>query len=118
MEAKVISIDNLKGYQVGDEKIGTLRMIKDVLQSKNMKVHQAIFPSKHASSQHSHPESEEICYVAKGRGEVIIGEETKQYGPNSLVFVPSGILHQYRNTGKEEMILIAIYSPPTENPKK
>jgi quercetin dioxygenase-like cupin family protein len=83
-----------------------------------MKVHQGIFPVGQASSKHSHLDSEEICFIIKGQGEVTIGEKTIKYGANSLVFIPPGIPHQYRNTEKEEMMLLAIYSPPTELPKK
>lgn len=117
-EAKVISLDDIEGYHLGDKKTDTLRTIKNVLHSNNMRVHQGIFPAKQASSKHSHPYSEEMCYIIRGQGEVTIGEETRQLGSNIVVFIPPGIPHIYRNTGEKEMILIAVYSPPTDIPSK
>ncbi|RLI36939.1 cupin domain-containing protein [Candidatus Bathyarchaeota archaeon] len=115
---EVINIDDIEGYMLGDEKTGTLRRIKTVFTSKNMRVHVGIFPPKQASSRHSHPNSEEIVYVVKGRGKVTAGDETREYGPNTLIFIPVGVPHQYFNTGDGEMVLLAIYSPPTELPSK
>lgn len=114
----VVSIDDIEGYQLGDRKTGTFRIIKDVLQSRNLRVHLGTFPVGQASSRHVHPYSEEICYIIRGQGKVTIGREIKQYCSNALIFIPPGVHHQYSNIGKDELVLIAVYSPPTEMPKE
>ena len=99
--------------------MNTYRYLKLVYTSKNMRVHVGIFPPLQASSEHSHPNSEEICYILKGEGEVKCGNKVEKYKANYIVFIPPGELHQYKNTSdKEEMVLIAFYSPPTELPMK
>ena len=114
----VVDGDEIEPIQLGDESSGTKRFVKVLATSKNMKVHMGIFPPGQASSRHSHPESEEIVFIVKGKGKVFTDHGTFEYKENSVVFIPPGVSHQYKNTGDDEMILIAIYSPPTELPSK
>ncbi|MEM3506050.1 MAG: cupin domain-containing protein [Candidatus Bathyarchaeia archaeon] len=116
---EVINIDEIEGSWIGDKTNNTYRRLKLVYTSKNMKVHVGIFPPLQASSEHSHPNSEEICYIIKGEGEVKCSDKVRKFKTNYIVFIPPNEMHQYKNTSeKEEMILIAFYSPPTELPKK
>ena len=117
-QPQVIKVDEVPFYWLGEKDDNSMRRIKVVLSSKNMKVHVGIFPGKQSSSKHSHETSEEVVYVIKGEGEVTLGDKVYKIGPNTLVFAPPGVPHQYRNTGEEELMLIAIYSPPTELPGK
>ena len=94
------------------------RKIKDLLVTKNMTTHLGIIPPGQASSEHVHPNSEEICYIVKGKGSVTAGGETKSYGSNYLVYIPPGVPHQYRGEGNGDLILFCVYSPPAEVPKK
>jgi len=118
VKVRLIAIDDIDGYKLGDASTNTLRSIRDLLESQNMRVHQGVFPPGQACSQHSHANSEEICYIVKGNGELTVGEKIMKYGPNTLVFIPPGVPHIYRNTGESEMVLIAVYSPPGQIPKK
>jgi len=94
------------------------RVLKDILVTKYMTTHLGIIPPGQASSEHSHPGSEEIIYVVKGEGSVTAGGETKGYRANHLVYIPEGVPHQHRSTGNEDLILFVVYSPPAEVPKK
>ncbi len=67
---EVINIDEIEVYMLGDGKTGTLRRIRKVFTSENMRFHVGILPPKQTSSRHSHLNSEEIVYVVKGEGQV------------------------------------------------
>ena len=47
-----------------------------------------IFDPGEASSLHGHADSEEIDFIAKGRGEVVSGSERAEFGENSFMFIP------------------------------
>jgi mannose-6-phosphate isomerase-like protein (cupin superfamily) len=116
--ARIFPIDSVREYQLGNQKEHTSRTIRDVFQSKNMRVHHAVYPPVHSSSKHSHQNSEEICYIIKGHGELVADERVMEFGHDTIIFIPAGSVHQFRNTGEEEMALIAIYAPPADLPKK
>lgn len=117
-ESKVINIDDVPFYWLGEIENNTLRRIKVVLSSKHMRIHVGIFPGKQSGSKHVHENSEEVVFVIKGKGEVIINDKSYTIMPGSLVYTPPGVPHQYKNTGEEELILFAVYSPPTELPSR
>jgi len=114
---KVIKIDAVPEHWLGEKK-DSMRRIKEVFRSKNMKIHVGVFPPKVQSSRHVHENSEEIVYIVKGSGEVEAGGETARFGPNFMVYIEPGVPHLYRNLGDEEMMTFAVYSPPVELPKK
>jgi len=49
---------------------------------------------------HSHPFEHEN-YVVAGRGQVRLGQDWHEIGAGSIVFVPGGLRHCYRNTGSD-----------------
>jgi quercetin dioxygenase-like cupin family protein len=48
---------------------------------------------------HAHPYEHEN-FVVDGQGRVRLGEEWREVGPGSVIFVPAGLRHQYVNTGE------------------
>ncbi len=113
---EVLNIDKIEGRRITVP--GMTRVLKDILVTNNMTTHLGVIPPGQVTSEHSHPKSEEIVYVVKGRGTVTSGGKTRSYGPNHLVYIPEGVLHQYRNDGDEELLLFVVYSPPAEVPKR
>jgi len=114
---KVVNVKEVKEIRKGDAATKNLRLVKTLCESKNMSVHMAVFPPRNSSTKHVHQNSEEICFVIKGKGEVTSGKESFKFGSNTLIFIPENVPHQYNNPGEEEMVLLVIYSPPAELPK-
>ena len=61
---------------------------------------------------HRHPEADEIFYVLKGRGEILVGAEKMKVQNGSFVRAPAGVLHQWTSS-KERMVLISVLIPPS-----
>lgn len=40
-------------------------------------------------------------YVLRGKGKIILGDETKEVSPGSIVFMPEGVPHSYDNICEE-----------------
>jgi mannose-6-phosphate isomerase-like protein (cupin superfamily) len=112
---KIINIDDIPGRDIHIADM--TRTIKDILVTDKMTAHLGIVPPGQSTSEHAHPTSEEIVYIVKGAGSCKVGDQMGAYKSNSLIFVPEGVPHQYTNTGSEDMILFAVYSPPAEVPK-
>lgn len=113
---KVIDVGKLKGRRIKEP--GYQRTLKKIIETKKITAHLGVIEVGQVTSRHVHEESEEIVYVLKGKGNVTAGDETKKYNSNFFIHLPAGVPHQYRNKGEENLILLAIYSPPASLPKK
>jgi quercetin dioxygenase-like cupin family protein len=52
-----------------------------------------------------------VFYIFQGEGEVLLGEDVHPLGPQTVVDVPAGEVHAYRNKGDMEMILLTLNIP-------
>ncbi len=78
--------------------------------SNAMTVGCAALPPGGASPRHYHPNCEEILHVL--RGEIIhtMGDEEAAMGPGDTVTIPANLVHNARNTGDAEAVLIICFS--------
>ena len=61
---------------------------------------------------HSHKDIEEITYVIDGEGEVWIEGETSKIKKGDSILWPVNAKHTVRNTGKETLVLLCVFSTP------
>lgn len=71
-------------------------------------------PGNRALPAHAHTNGEETIYIIKGNGKVLIGDETAEIHPGSLVLVPQGVPHMLSNTGSEPLKGVCFYAPLPE----
>lgn len=60
---------------------------------------------------HTHP-CEEVLHFLAGEATVRLGEETTVHGAGDSVFVPTGVLHGFVNTGATELHVLVIFPVP------
>lgn len=60
---------------------------------------------------HSH-DVEEIMFIYRGEGVALVEGETFRLEPETMVFMPPGVKHQFRNTGREPLAFAFFYAPP------
>ena len=65
-----------------------------------------IEPGGH-TPHHSH-ESEHLNYIVSGAGKVLEGETPKDIRQGDFIFVAPFERHQYRNTGKDPLVLMCM----------
>jgi mannose-6-phosphate isomerase-like protein (cupin superfamily) len=68
-----------------------------------------VFPGGQVPA-HEHAQ-EEVYYVTGGEGEIEIAGATESIREGEAVYVPSGQVHNLRNTGKRDMTFLFVYSP-------
>lgn len=57
---------------------------------------------------HTHPISE-VIVILEGSPEVTLGDDTRQVGPGTVVFIPAGTAHGTRNAGTSPVRIHAMF---------
>ncbi len=60
---------------------------------------------------HTHPCDEALTYLS-GTGEATLGEAVVPIGPGRSLFIPTGLLHGFRNTGNDVMHVMVFFPVP------
>jgi mannose-6-phosphate isomerase-like protein (cupin superfamily) len=60
---------------------------------------------------HAHDREDEIIFIQSGSGEATLGDRRVELAAGSTLYVPQGTWHGGRNTGRDTLMWIAIYSP-------
>jgi quercetin dioxygenase-like cupin family protein len=72
-----------------------------------------VAPGDRVRPAHSHPNGEEVIYIVRGTGRVLVAGEVSQVRAGSTVLFPRGAVHMLHNTGAEEMTVVCFFAPPT-----
>jgi quercetin dioxygenase-like cupin family protein len=72
-----------------------------------------VVPGDKVRPAHSHPNGEEVIYIIRGSGRVLVGGEVQAVRPGTTVLFPQGVVHMLHNTGSEEMKVVCFFAPPT-----
>lgn len=57
-------------------------------------------------------DGDQILFFVEGEGEAVLEGKPSPVRPNDMVFVPAGTLHNFVNTGNDELRLVTTYAPP------
>ena len=82
----------------------------DFLASDKLSVGLAVWPAGSADHQQPHLE-DEVYYVISGRGVIRVADEDRAVKAGSLVFVATGVEHQFHDIEKELRVLV-FWAPP------
>jgi uncharacterized cupin superfamily protein len=69
-----------------------------------------VLPGETCTPGHIHTECEEVIFILSGKGEIKIGHETFPMKSGDAIYLPTGIGHIIRNTGKEMMRMACSFS--------
>jgi mannose-6-phosphate isomerase-like protein (cupin superfamily) len=72
-----------------------------------------VAPGEKVRPAHSHPNGEEVIYIIRGTGRVLVGGEIAPVREGSVVLFPRGVVHMLHNTGEQEMKVVCFFAPPT-----
>ncbi len=93
----------------------TLRVLFDqtTTKVKRMSVWETTIPPGCGLPLHQHPHPvEELLYVLRGKGVETVGDEQREIGPGTAIFIPPEVDHNILNTGDEMLTLLVVVSPP------
>jgi quercetin dioxygenase-like cupin family protein len=72
-----------------------------------------VAPGDKVRPAHSHPHGEEVIYIIRGEGRVLVAGEVSPVRDGSVVLFPRGAVHMLHNTGTEEMKVVCFFAPAT-----
>jgi mannose-6-phosphate isomerase-like protein (cupin superfamily) len=72
-----------------------------------------VAPGERVRPAHSHPHGEEVIYIIRGSGRVLVAGEVTPVREGTTVLFPQGAVHMLHNTGTEEMKVICFFAPST-----
>lgn len=78
----------------------------------NQSLAEATLPPGAATEEHSHPHSEEIYYILRGRGRMTLGGESREVEPGDGILIPPGSRHTIRNLNREPLVFLCCCAPP------
>lgn len=105
---------NLKGHIVDiKQKAKHNRFFREVLETgKYTQVVLMSIPPGGEIGEEVHKDTDQVLYLVKGEGQVILNREKKPFRKHDLVLVHAGTQHNFVNICEEDMKIITIYSPP------
>src|SRR5437660_10374251 len=68
-------------------------------------------PSGTETTFHLHRDSDEVAWVLSGEITFKIGDEVTVGGPGTCAFMPRGVPHAWKNTGRETGRVLFMYTP-------
>lgn len=72
-----------------------------------------VAPGDKVRPAHSHPNGEEVIYIIRGTGRVLVGSDVQPVRAGTTVLFPRGVVHMLHNTGDVEMKVVCFFAPPT-----
>ena len=82
-----------------------------VAQENNVTFYVARLAEGAAIKPHFHKTHDETVYVYKGSGKMLINGKWVDVGPGSVHFNPMTRIHATKNAGKDQLIIISIFTP-------
>ena len=71
-------------------------------------------PGQTVRPAHSHPNGEEVIYIIRGTGRVMVDGEVSPVREGTIVLFPQGKVHMLQDNGTEEMKVVCFFSPATD----
>ncbi len=72
----------------------------------------AVIASGQVHEEHVHPDSDELILVYQGQGTGTVGGKELTISRGDVIAIDRGEPHTFTNTGREDLCLYWVYSPP------
>lgn len=82
---------------------------------RNQSLAEATVPVGGSTMEHHHPKTEEIYYLLKGKGQMHIGNESREVTKGCAIAIPPGQLHKIQNTSNEPLVFLCCCAPCYEH---
>jgi len=80
--------------------------------ARNQSLAEATVAPGSSTAAHYHRASEELYLFTAGSGLLRIGSEEREVRAGDCAVIPPGEVHELRNTGAEDLVLVCACSPP------
>jgi mannose-6-phosphate isomerase-like protein (cupin superfamily) len=113
MNEKLKTIKKEKGIRLEQKgSIAWMLLNPETVGSKNMDLGILQLESNNKTKPNIHPSSEEMFYILKGHGRIIVENESTDIEPGLAIYIPQNVEHTFENTGTEPMVFLLMHAPP------
>ncbi len=105
----VRNVENVGGYITKD---GSL--VKEIFHPNNSSVKNQSFAVaivEKETKAHYHVTSEEIYFILKGKGTIIIDGKEKEVKAGDVILIPPKSIHKIKKRGNEPIVIVCTSSP-------
>jgi len=85
------------------------RPYHEFIRSHDLSVGLYVLPAGGTDLQTPHTE-DEVYHVVSGRGRLVVGDEDREVGPGSIVFVAADTSHRFHDI-EEELVILVVFGP-------
>ena len=85
---------------------------KEALRKIPFSIALATLKPRKKTLRHIHETSAEFYYVTRGVGIIQLNSKKEPIEENTLIYIPTRTKHTVTNTGKEDLLILCICSPP------
>jgi mannose-6-phosphate isomerase-like protein (cupin superfamily) len=68
-------------------------------------------PRHEGPGAHQHDDNDELFYVLAGEASILVGESWHKVGKGGFVFIPRGVMHDFRNESAGRIGLFNVFLP-------
>ena len=69
-------------------------------------------PPEGETGEQNQEDTDKMLFIVKGKAASVLNKRTRDAGKHDFIFVPAGSLHNLTNTGRHDLKLFVVYSPP------
>jgi len=111
MSSLIVKYHEVEPYITKDDSIIRELMHPDQHAVVNQSLAEAIVPAGCTSKRHFHHQSEELYYIAKGEGLMMLGNRQFAVAQGDTVCIPPGTEHCIQNTAEHDLTILCCCSP-------
>jgi mannose-6-phosphate isomerase-like protein (cupin superfamily) len=108
---KIVRLKEINGMTFPSGRTTRVLTGPDLLPTKNFTAGYVVIQPKGKVPLHAHS-NEEIYIFVKGTGKIRVASREETIEAVSAIYIEQNAEHLVQNTGKDEMIMIFVYSPP------
>jgi quercetin dioxygenase-like cupin family protein len=94
-----------------------LQMI-NVAQDDTVSFYLARFAEGGEVKPHFHKTHDEVVYVIKGSGQMLVNDKWVDVKPGSVHFNPMNKVHATKNIGKDPLVIFSLFTPSIKEPDR
>ena len=113
---KIIKVDDAPKvpYTPGGKAYRVMLVTEETTGAKEVNMIMPVSPpdAPPRRGSHYHRKRESIFFVLQGKGKAIIEGKEYDIEPNTVIYIPPGEKHAFRNTGNTEMRMLECFTYP------
>jgi quercetin dioxygenase-like cupin family protein len=98
-----------------DQALSKELVSRDTVGSRHLDYRLSCYEPGGYVARHTHRKQEQIYHILRGHGLVVLDGTSKPVSADDVIFIPPGVEHELHCTGVDELVLLVITSPQSDD---